>query len=278
MELRINPIALPEKVTFNDEEIETALSAKLEELRTVVYTDDQIKDAKAERAKWNALKKALNDEKIRVKKEFMTPLDDFEGKIKHFCSMIDDTVGLIDKQVKEYEQKKRDEKADAIAGLWNSIEHPDWVDLGTIWNDRWLNATYGIKTIEDELHLAVASIAKDVQTIEALPEFGFEALEEYKRTLDLAGAIQEGQRLADIQRLKEEAAAMELARRQAEMEMAAAAKEPEPEQMELNIKTVSDAAAEARMPVCFRAYLTYQEALELRAWFVERNIRYEATR
>lgn len=286
MELKINQIALPEKVTFNDEEIETALSAKLEELRTVVYTDDQIKDAKAERAKWNSLKKALNDEWIRVEREFMTPLEDFKGKIKHFCSMIDDTVLLIDKQVKEYEAKKREEKADQISEIWQGLEHSDWLDLGDIYNDKWLNATYKLEQIKDELETKIATVNIDVKTIESLKEFSFEALEEYKRTLNINDAIREGQRLADIQRRKkeaEEAAAKAMAERQAAEEMAAAERatiqiSEDSQQMEIKIQPIEEAAAEARQPVAFQAYMTYAEALELRAWFKERNIEYTPVR
>lgn len=282
MELKINQIALPEKVTFNDEEIETALSEKLEELRTVVYTDDQIKDAKAERAKWNSLKKALNDEKIRVKKDFMAPIEDFEKKIRHFCDMIDDTVGLIDKQVKDYESRKREEKADRISEIWAGIQHPDWLDLGDIYNDRWLNATYKLEQVEEDLKEKCSKIIDDLLTIEALPEFSFEAKEEYKRTLDLAGAIREGQRLAEIQKRKaeelerrkaaeeEETRRAEEAFRKAEEEMHRAAAEDVAAQI-INAP-VTPKKVELREWVSFSAYMTYEEAFELKKWLQDRGI------
>ena len=282
MELKINQIALPEKVTFNDEEIETALSEKLEELRTVVYTDDQIKDAKAERAKWNSLKKALNDEKIRVKKDFMAPIEDFEKKIRHFCDMIDDTVGLIDKQVKDYESRKREEKADRISEIWAGIQHPDWLDLGDIYNDRWLNVTYKLEQVEEDLKEKCSKIIDDLLTIEALPEFSFEAKEEYKRTLDLAGAIREGQRLAEIQKRKQE----ELERRKAaEEEETRRAEEAFRKAAEEMSRTATEAVAaqiinapvapkkeELREWVSFSAYMTYEEAFELKKWMQDRGI------
>ena len=48
-------------------------------------------------------------------------------------------------------------------------------------------------------------IRSDEETIEKLQEFSFEAMEVYKKTLNLSQAIQKGQELADIQRRKEEA-------------------------------------------------------------------------
>ena len=286
MELKINPIALPEKVTFNDEEIETALSAKLEELRTVVYTDAQIKEAKTDKANLNRLKKALSDERIRVKKEFMVPVEEFENKIKHFCGMIDEVVNGIDIQVKEYDQKKKDEKADKISEIWQQMEKPDWLDLGDIYGDKWLNATYSLKQIEEELKDIIKEVNNDLLTLSNLPEFSFEATEEYKRTLNLASAIREGQRLSDMQKRKHEAevrrleeeAAARLAAEQAKMEMAAAERTEDPEQMQIKIETIEEAAAEERQPVAFRAYMTYAQALELRAWFVTNGIEFEPIR
>lgn len=285
MELKINPIALPEKVTFNDEEIETALSAKLEELRTVVYTDAQIKEAKTDKANLNRLKKALSDERIRVKKEFMIPVEDFENKIKRFCSMIDEVVNRIDFQVKEYDEKRKQEKADKISEIWQQMDKPDWLDLGDIYGDKWLNTTYSLKQIEEELQQIIAGVNNDIKTIEALEAFRFEAMEEYKRTLNLAQAIREGQRLADLQRRKEEdekrraaEAAFRMAQAQAKMEMAAAERTEDPEQMQIKIETIEEAAAEERQPVAFRAYMTYAQALELRAWFVTNGIEFEPIR
>ena len=47
------------------------LTEKVSMYETLVYTDDQIKEAKADKAQLNKLKKALNDERIRIEKEYM---------------------------------------------------------------------------------------------------------------------------------------------------------------------------------------------------------------
>ena len=64
-------------------------------------------------------------------------------------------------------------------------------------------------------------IGTDVVTISKLPEFKFEAMEVYRKTLDMNQAIQEGQRLADIQKRKLEAERMEAERKAREAEEAA---------------------------------------------------------
>lgn len=274
MELRVEPIALPEKVTFNYDEIQTALAEKLEELRTVVYTDDQIKDAKAERAKWNGLKKNLNDERIRFEKEYMAPFDDFKKKIRSLCDMIDSTVSGIDRQVKDYEARKKEEKADAISALWAEIEHPDWLDLGNIYNDRWLNTTYRLEQIEEELRAKCGQIIEDLLTIEELPEFSFEAKEEYKRTLNLAGAIREGQRLADIQKRKEEAkkAAEEAERLAAERRASEEATRAEEQAIAKGIDELKATVRPVGQWLRFECYLTVDQAKALKQYFKENGI------
>ena len=106
MELKINEVQLPEQITFNYEELKQELTEKVSMYETLVYTDEQIKEAKVDKASLNKLKKALNDERIRREKEYMKPFDDFKAKINEIIDIIDKPVALIDKQVKEYEIKQ----------------------------------------------------------------------------------------------------------------------------------------------------------------------------
>ena len=46
MELRVNEVAIPEKIDFNYEELKAELTSKVSFYETLVYPDDQIKDAK----------------------------------------------------------------------------------------------------------------------------------------------------------------------------------------------------------------------------------------
>ena len=65
MEMKVNEVILPEQITWNYDELKAELAEKVQKYETMVYTEDQVKDAKADRANLNKLKKALNDERIR---------------------------------------------------------------------------------------------------------------------------------------------------------------------------------------------------------------------
>lgn len=105
MELRVNEVAIPEKIDFNYEELKAELISKVSFYETLVYTDDQIKDAKADKANLNKLKKALNDERIRKEKEYMQPFNVFKAQINEIIGIIDKPIAVIDEQVKAYDEK-----------------------------------------------------------------------------------------------------------------------------------------------------------------------------
>jgi hypothetical protein len=205
MELQVNPVSIPEKITFNYEEIKQELAEKLKSYETAVYTADQMKQAKADKASLNKLRKALNDERIKREREYMRPFNEFKAQISELVTLIDKPVAMIDKQVKEYEEQKKLEKRKQIEEYFETeCDFPEWLKIDQIFNKSWLNSTCSMKTVEGDLKALQETICKELETLQALPAFGFEATEVYKNTLNMAAAINEGKRLADIQKRKEE--------------------------------------------------------------------------
>lgn len=285
MELKIKEVQLPEKIEFNFEELKQELAEKAHDYETMVYTEDQIKEAKADRAKLNNLKKALNDERIRREKEYMAPFNVFKNQINEVIGIIDKPIGIIDQQVKEYDAKRKAEKEDKIRELFDAKEKPEWLTLEQIFDSKWLNATTTEKKIEGEMNIQLEVIAKNVGILKEL-QFGFEALECYKKNLDMGAAVAEGQRLLDIQKRKEEAERIrkeqEEAAKQAEL---AKAQEPEqePEPVEVSCETtnpekpaeVKEDHIETEVPrkwVGFKAFLSQEEARALGNFLTEHKI------
>lgn len=279
MELRIDQYQLPASITFNYAEIKAELMQKMQTYESMVYTEDAVKDAKADRAKLNGLKKTLNDERIRREKEYLEPFQTFKSQVNEIIGIIDKPIAVIDKQIKGFEEDQKAEKRTQIGSLWENITHPDWLTLPRLFDEKWLNKTVTIKSIELALIDKVAQIDKDLETIKALDSFAFEAETEYKRTLDLAQAVAEGKRLADIQRAKEEQArkaAEEEAKKAAEPKPEPPAPAPEAFKVEETgfMKQISE--EEPRMWVSFQAYMTVAQAKELKSFFEAHNIDFKA--
>ena len=270
MELKIKDYQLPAPIVFNYEELKAELVAKMQDYQTTVYTEDKVTEAKKDRAKLNSLKKTLNDERIRREKEYLEPFQAFKNQVNEIIGIIDKPIGVIDRQIKGFEEDQKAAKREQIGSIWQNIEHPEWLTLPKVFNEKWLNKTATIKSIELELIDKVAQINRDLDTIKALDNFAFEAEAEYKRTLDLAQAVAEGKRLAEIQKAKEEA------KKAAEPKPEPPAPTPEAVKVEAAGFMGEISKEEPRMWVSFQAYMTVAQAKELKSFFEARNIDFKA--
>ena len=275
MELRIEPYQMPERILFNYEEMKRELTEKVSVYETMIYTDDQIRLAKADRARLNALKKALTDERIRREREYMEPFALFKAQISEIISIIDKPIAAIDKQVKAAEEQRKEEKYLAIVDFWDSCVVPEGIELRRIMDPKWLNASVSMKTIEEAIVSKLEQIEKDLDVVRSLPAYAFEAERAYISSLDLARAVSEAHM---FQELAERKAAYEAQR----LAAAEQAKEPEAEKAPV-VKEATEAAEVAeetdnvpRQWVKFQAYLTADEAKALGTWMKSMGIKYKA--
>ena len=271
-------------IVFNYEELKEALTTALADYKGRIYTEDTIGEAKKDKAKLNNLKKALSDERITRKKDFMKPFEVFEGQVKDLCGMIDEATSGIDSQLEIYEQNRITEKREAIKSMFAEIASGydiNFITLEKIYNPKWENKTTTDKTIATEITEAFEKATRDLEIISKMPRYAFEATEVYKSTFDISKAIAEGERMANIaeakkqaeieaQRRAEEARlrAEEEARRMAENEalmnkatevnLAPAAAEPTP--------------AEPTYEFSFKVRITMEKALALKDFCTENGI------
>lgn len=282
MELRVEPVTFPEVIQFNYEELKAEITSKVEMYKNLVYTgSDQIKDAKADRAALNKLIKAMSDERIRIKKDCLKPYDEFERKIRELTDIVNEPVQLIDKQIKEYEQTLKEEKRKEIEALFETIGFQAFVKLEMIWDEKWLNASVSMKSIEEKMRDRMYQIGTDMLTLNRLSEYAFEAVAVYKETLDMNRSIAEAQRMSEIAKQKAEA---EARRKQEEERRAKEAEEKKVYETPVIIpEPVPDQQAPEhmvtepeKMEVRFAALLTTEDALALKEFFQSRNIEFRA--
>lgn len=288
MELRVEPVTFPEVIQFNYEELKAEITSSTEMYKNLVYTDDQIDDAKKKRAELNKWIKVLTDERIKIKKECLKSYEEFEWKIKDLVEIVNESVRSIDKQIKEFEQIKKEEKRKEIEALFETIGFQSFVQLPMIWDEKWLNASVSMKSIEEKMRARLNEISTAVFTLNKLPEFGFEALELYKETLDLPKAIEKAQHMPEIAKKKAQYEAEEKARREAEearakqiaQEQASQQLEQPAEQMVMDLVPQEAPAQQELEPskewIRFAALLTTEDALALKEFFQSRNIEFRA--
>lgn len=286
MELRIEPYSTPEQILFNYEELKEMLLEKASHYEALVYTDDQIQIAKADRANLNRLKKALNDERIKREREYMESFNVFKAQVNEIIGIIDKPCAVIDRQVKEFEEREKEKKMQQIEEHWNSCTLPININLGQIFNSKWLNASVKMPAIVKEITAKLEQITNDLAVIENLPSYAFEAKEIYINTLDLGKAVSEANRLRELaekkaaweaeqaRRKAEELAEWE--RKKAEAE-AAAIKPSEPVDTPCTPYGADHQPEEPQKQwIGFQALLSVDDAKALKAFFTERNIQYKA--
>lgn len=272
MELKITDFKAPGKISFNYEELKQQIQTRAADYASLVYTDDQIANAKKDRADLNRLKKALNDERIRQEKEYMQPFNTFKTQVGELVKIIDKSVSVVDKQVKEFEEQKKAEKLQQIQDYFNSKTFPgnfDGLSFKQFFDEKWLNASVSMKSIQEAIDTKMEQIAKDLAVIGSLPSYAFEARECYLDTLDLARAVSEAH---GLQEQAEKRAAWEV-----EQQRKAETKAVKPLQVMTNINDPDDIEKlRVRQWVSFQAFLSADEAKALGAWLRINGIRYKA--
>jgi len=222
MELKIyNPTedGFIKTIEWNYEEIKRQVADTVEMYTDLVYTDEQIKEAKDDRAALNRFIKALEDKRKEIKNQCLAPYESFEKQMKEIIALVKEPVALIDSQVKGYEEKKKQEKMDQVTSAWCGLTKPEGLTLEKIFDSRWLNASYSINKATDEMIAKIDKFKAEMDVLADLPEFSFEAQQVYISSLDLPKALSEAHRLADVAKKKAEHEA-ELFRQKAAEEMA----------------------------------------------------------
>ena len=144
---------LPKRIDFNYEQLKGQLAEKLTRYQGLVVTEDGIKEAKADKTALNKLRTALDEKRKEVKKDCMRPYEDFEAKVKELISMVDQPMLAIDKQIKTFDERKKEEKRAEIVGLFQEKigSLAALLPFEKFFNSRWLNVTYKMSDIQKEL-------------------------------------------------------------------------------------------------------------------------------
>lgn len=187
-------------INFNYDELKQELAVRLDKYRNLVYSEDSIKEAKADRATLNKFKNAIEERRKEIKKQCMAPYEEFEKKIKDIVAMIDEPILAIDGQIKEYDRIKKEEKQDAIKQFYTDkvADLKDLVPFDKVFNPRWLNATYKETDIQKEITDLFIKVEDDMKVISELQsEYELQIKDIYLREFDLTAALQEKKRLEE---------------------------------------------------------------------------------
>lgn len=181
------------EITYDFETTKTMLSEKLEEYRGAVFTEDSKGIAKKTVASLRSEKKELEKRVREVKKEWLKPYEKFESDAKELIAMYDEPIDFINDQVKDFEEKRKTEKKDAIKNIYLGIVNQklsEYIPLEKIYNSKWENVTFKEKDITDEIIKIADKVSSELTTIKAMKSVDeIEVLNRYKNSLDVLDTI-----------------------------------------------------------------------------------------
>lgn len=138
-------------VTFEPAKIEVLDREKFEEQINSIaqansnrlVTVESMADDKKTRAELRKLSKSLNDEKIRIKKEYNQPLTEFEVWFKKAVEVLDKAISQIDSGIKDVEAEQKEARKNVVHELLVELTTDTEVDSRIFENfvDDWAKAS-----------------------------------------------------------------------------------------------------------------------------------------
>lgn len=230
---------LPAMLAFNYDELKEGLQNYLSRFEGLVVTEDMIKSAESDRAAINKTRDAIKRARIDIKKR---AFDAFEQKAKELETMCDKASEGIAAQLRQFEQKRLEEKQKAVCEIIADVINRTCADdvpmaqsdywrtfCNSNWNrskGAWKNSCTSLDSIQKELEAEVARVQKDAETLQSFVESDpidirtvahdrFYAAFNLAETLDYLKGYKEEQKRIASAKAAEDARKAELAKQEA---------------------------------------------------------------
>lgn len=201
-------------LTTNAKQIRDIVMANLPKYDISNYTDDNIDQAKKDKAALNKAAKALNTKRLEIEKEFMKPFGEFKDVVTETVKLIGECSARIDTVVKQNEQQYKDKKKATIKTYFDGM-NVNLVDFNKVFRSEWLNKSSSMKSVCSDIDAIFAKVENELSTLKGFGE-DYDVLRTYYMdTLNITSTIQYANRLKEQ---RERARAAEEARIKSEQE------------------------------------------------------------
>ena len=189
-------------LTTNAKAIKEKVKKILPNYSSEFYDENNIDKAKSDKAMLNKTSKLLNEERIRIEKEFMKPFEEFKSEVSETCNLIKQASAEIDVIVKDVENKAKEQRKNKISQIFdeNVNELKDVLTLEKIFDEKWLNKGSfkedGSFKLEEELINKINTIRNDLITIGELnSKYEIELKNDYLKHFQLGEVIRKNNEL-----------------------------------------------------------------------------------
>lgn len=191
MELQIQAQDLA-PIQANLAELQGYVAAAVGKYKNIIYTDDQIKLAKNDRAALRHLKEDIETKRKALKAKWNEPYLRFEGELKQITALIDEPVSLIDGQIKDFEARRKEERREKLSSLFEKANRLGLlVTFERVLEPQWLNASVSDGKASRALLDKMEQVHKDIAQLESVVSSANRTvcIEHYLNSFNLADAI-----------------------------------------------------------------------------------------
>ena len=268
--LKSSDVSIPQAIE-NIEQLKEELAPKMQYYSSLVVTEDSIKAAKTDKANLNKLKKAIDEQRIAVKKQCLAIYEPLEKQCKELVGMIEAPITVIDKQIKNFDDIRKQEKYNELKAHFDAVCNLDFLILEDVLNPKWGNATLKTEALKAEITESVNRISEGYNEIKELYKDSpllTAILDRYTETKDKGSALAYAAVMEKREQQRKEREEQEAHLVQKSGEIPATAKVTEP--IEQTIEPLGT--------VAFKVTCTRSQLVQLRDYMKNNGISFEVIR
>ncbi len=151
----------------NEDKLTEMVEKTAEHYKSLVFSDENILEAKQARKELNDISKMIDDQRKAVKNGYSAPLNEFEGKMKKLTGTIKEVSDNINAGIKDFDERERQKRSEELSQKIAEIAEAKGVPFEMIpVQPSWSNKTgfLGKKMLE-EIESAVDIAWKELERI-----------------------------------------------------------------------------------------------------------------
>jgi hypothetical protein len=173
-----------------------------------VVTEDSIPSYKAEIATLRKIRKAVDEKRKDIKRDFLVPLDEFEENVKLLLEEIDKPINLINSQLTLFEEDRKLNKKERVSKMYVEQvgDYLKFLPIENNFDEKWLNKSYSDSDIVYDISEKIQKVKNDLTVIDGLnSEIREELIKTYiSSNNDLSRVVaRNSQYLADKKKVEE---------------------------------------------------------------------------
>lgn len=186
-------------IDSNLDAVKASIESYIKDYENYAVSEDTVKDSKKLVSDLRKQQKALDAERMHIKKDWNAPFTEWEKKAKDVIALYDKPILLINDQLLKFEEDRKSKKradirvayVEVVDAIDMNNELEDYCPIEKIYDSKWENASVSMKSIKEEIQQKLEAVGMQIDTIRSMEsEFEDKGLEEFKKTLNLQSAVQ----------------------------------------------------------------------------------------